>query len=279
MKIKISEITTGLNFVNGIWYSKKNSKISYPEHGNEMCFEIEDKSYWFVHRNKVLEHIIQSYCDGKSFFDVGGGNGYVTKALQDLGIDAYLIEPGIQGIKNAENRGIKNLINSSLQDCNFKSRTICNIGLFDVLEHVEDDVSFLGIINKLLTVNGKVFISVPTYKLLWSEYDISSGHYRRYSAKSLSDLLRNCGFSIEYKSYFFSFLVPLIFLFRTIPWILFNNKIKRAPEIDHNVPSGIINKLIELLTQFELYIISRNMKIIIGSSCIIVAKKPGNDSF
>ena len=114
MKIEISEITSGLNFVNGIWYSKQNSKISYPEHGNQECFEIEDKSYWFVHRNKVLKHVIKSYSDGKSFFDVGGGNGYVTKAIQDLGIDAYLIEPGIHGIKNAENRGVKNLINSSL---------------------------------------------------------------------------------------------------------------------------------------------------------------------
>ena len=279
MKIEISEITTGLNFVNGIWYSNKHSKISYPEHGNEECFELEDKSYWFVHRNKVLECVIQSYCDGKSFFDVGGGNGYVTKALQDLGIDAYLIEPGFQGIKNAENRGVTNLINSSLQDCDFKSSTIYNIGLFDVLEHIEDDVSFLEKINRLLTVNGKVFISVPTYKFLWSENDLSAGHYRRYSAKSLSDLLRNCGFSIEYKSYFFSFLVPLIFLFRTIPWILFNNKIKRASQIDHNVPSGIISNLIELLTRFELYIISRNRKILIGSSFIIVAKKPGDDSF
>ena len=58
-----------------------------------------------------------------------------------------------------------------------------------------------------------------------------------------------------------------------------NNKIKRASQVDHNVSSGIMNKLINLLTRFELYIISQNMKIIIGSSCIIVAKKPGNDSF
>jgi len=109
----------------------------------------------------------------------------------------------------------------------------------------------------------------------WSDKDLSAGHYRRYSAKSLSELLRNNGFSIEYKTYFFSFLVPVIFLFRTIPWILFKNKIKRAPQKEHNASSGIINRLIELLTRFELYIIRRNMKIISGSSCIIVAKKSG----
>jgi hypothetical protein len=119
IKIKISEITNGLNFVNGIWYSNKNSKIFYPDHGNEECFEVEEGSYWFLHRNKVLEHVVQCYSTVKSFFDVGGGNGYVTKALQDLGFDAYLIEPGIHGIKNAETRGVASLINSSLQDCDF----------------------------------------------------------------------------------------------------------------------------------------------------------------
>jgi hypothetical protein len=110
-----------------MWYSKKNSKISYPEHGNKDCFEVEDKSYWIVHRNIILGHVINQYYDGKPFFDVGGGSGYVSKALQDLGIDAYLIEPGIQVIKNAENRGVTNLINSSLQDCHFKRCTIFNI--------------------------------------------------------------------------------------------------------------------------------------------------------
>jgi len=142
MKISISDLTTSLNFVNGIWYSKKNSKISYPEHGNKNCFEVEDKSYWFEHRNNILACVIRRYCISKSFFDVGGGNGYVTKILQDLGLDAYLVEPGIQGIKNAENRGVTNLINSSLQDCDFKRGTIFNIGLFDAMEHIDDDSGF-----------------------------------------------------------------------------------------------------------------------------------------
>ena len=66
MEVLISEIADGLNFVDGIWYSTKRSEISYPKHGNEECFQVEDKSYWFVHRNKVLECVIQSYCDGTS---------------------------------------------------------------------------------------------------------------------------------------------------------------------------------------------------------------------
>jgi hypothetical protein len=70
----------------------------------------------------------------------------------------------------------------------------------------------------------------------------------------------------------------MVFLFRTVPWILLKNKIKRAPQKDHYVRSGIINRFLEFLSRFELYIIGRNMKIISGSSCIIVAKKAIDDS-
>jgi 2-polyprenyl-3-methyl-5-hydroxy-6-metoxy-1,4-benzoquinol methylase len=277
VELKDAILTSGLVFNNNIWFSKENKRISHPESGNEECYEIEDQSYWFIHRNSILKSVIQRYSNGKLFFDVGGGNGYVTKALLDLGFDAYLIEPGIAGIKNAEKRGVSNLINSTLEDCHFKSGSIFNIGLFDVLEHIEDDISFIKLVNKLLANDGMVFISVPAYQILWSEEDSKAGHYKRYSAKALANLLMDCGFSIEYRSYFFSFLVPFIFLFRTVPGIIFRNKIKQRPEKDHISPSGFINKLIKLFTRFESSIINRNLKIKIGSSLIIVAKKQVND--
>ena len=36
---------------DGIYYSKSNSSISYPEEGNENCMQIEEDSFWFKHRN------------------------------------------------------------------------------------------------------------------------------------------------------------------------------------------------------------------------------------
>jgi 2-polyprenyl-3-methyl-5-hydroxy-6-metoxy-1,4-benzoquinol methylase len=278
MILNLSELSTGLDFINGIWYSKNNGSISYPTKGNEECFEIEDTSYWFKHRNKILCHVIQNFSNTEAFFDVGGGNGYVTKALQESGLNAYLVEPGIYGINNAAQRGVKNLINATLQNCEFKKESIYNIGLFDVLEHIDDDSGFLRTINDLLVSDGMVFISVPAYKFLWSESDLSAGHFRRYSARSLSALLRKNGYAVVYKSYFFTFLVPIIFIFRTIPWIFIGKQKRTGKDRDHMVTSRIVKKLIGLLTRFETYMILQKRRIILGSSCIIVAKKLANDT-
>ena len=32
-------------------------------------------------------------------FDVGGGNGFVTLAIQNAGMDAVLVEPGPEGVR------------------------------------------------------------------------------------------------------------------------------------------------------------------------------------
>ena len=47
------------------------------------------------------------YCANNVYFDVGGGNGFVAKGLEEKGISTVLIEPGIQGCINAKNRGLK----------------------------------------------------------------------------------------------------------------------------------------------------------------------------
>ena len=35
---------------NGIYYSKSESIVSYPEEGNDKCLQIEEDSFWFNHK-------------------------------------------------------------------------------------------------------------------------------------------------------------------------------------------------------------------------------------
>lgn len=39
---------------DGIYYAIGSEAVSYPEEGNEACFEIEDQSFWFRHRNDCI---------------------------------------------------------------------------------------------------------------------------------------------------------------------------------------------------------------------------------
>ena len=65
---------------DGIFYAAGAEAISYPEQGNEACFQIEDQSFWFQPRNDCIRELVRNFQPkGKvPIFDVGCGNGFLT---------------------------------------------------------------------------------------------------------------------------------------------------------------------------------------------------------
>ncbi len=261
---------------NGIFFTKKNSDISYPEQGNEWYFKLEENSFWFNHRNNCIEYFINQYSENNLFFDIGGGNGYVSSFLQKNNIESILIEPGYNGCLNAQKRGLKNIVCSTIQDSGAKDNSIDSAGLFDVVEHIENDIEFLKNIGQYIKDEGFLYITVPAYNFLWSKEDDFAGHYRRYTIKNISEKLTQSGFKIEYSTYIFFFLPLLVFLFRTIPSKLGFYRNENSGELqqkDHDKSKSIFNKFILKLCNWELKLLKNKRKILIGGSCLIVAKK------
>lgn len=277
--LKISDIATNLELENGIWCSKKHSEISYPKEANDNFFElIEDNSFWFQHRNKCLSSVVDQYKPKGLIMDVGGGNGYVTKGLNQSGFPTFLLEPGRGGVENARKRGVENLIWSTFEDAGFKSEVIPAIGIFDVLEHIEEDEQFLNMINDHLVNKGLLYITVPAYNYLWSNEDVDAGHFRRYTINSLNKLLTKCGFEVRYGTYFFSPLPLPIYLFRSLPSKLGLNKNHsdiNKHQSAHEKKGGIIGNTIQKVLNWEYNKIKNGKSISTGSSCLFVAQKAG----
>lgn len=61
--------------------------------------------------------------------------------------------------------------------------------LVHVLEHIKEDRKALAHIHSLLSTGGRLLIQVPAFQWLFSNHDISIGHYRRYNKKALIDLI------------------------------------------------------------------------------------------
>ncbi len=264
-----------LEFRDGIWYSRSKSPVHYPDKDRDICFQLEEKSFWFNHRNGCIAEIVKKFPFKGAIYDIGGGNGYVALQLQNLGFEAVLIEPGAGGVENAKKRGLKNLVCSSIEDAGFKKGSMDAIGIFDVLEHVEDDNGFLQRLNELLADPGRLYITVPAYKILWSNKDMAGGHFRRYSAKSLTKSLEKAGFRVEYATYLFSLLVVPMFVFLTLPSLM-GFKMKNAKdeyESEHRVESKTLGFLISIMSKIELKMIRAGKRIPFGSSCLVVARK------
>jgi SAM-dependent methyltransferase len=262
------------NFKEGIWYSSENANLSYPEEGNQVCYQVEDDSFWFNHRNHCILELVKKYAADDDFYDFGGGNGFVTKGLIDAGIDAILVEPGSNGVLNAKKRGVNKIICSTTTHVSFLNGKIKSIGVFDVLEHLEDDIKFVQELNNLLDNDGYLFITVPAIQTLWSQDDLDAGHFRRYTQKSITKLLTSNGFEIKYSSYFFCILVFPLFLIRTLPSLLgLRKKTLSNVNKDHANKKGGLGKFLNRYWQWEINKISNHKKLAFGTSIIVVAKK------
>ena len=265
----------------GHWRSKSATPVSYPDWGNEACFQVEDSSFWFQQRNGCILEGVKQYPPSGPFFDVGGGNGFVAKALQDAGLEAVLVEPGAAGAFNARRRGIRDVVCATLEDAGFLPAALPAIGLFDVVEHIEDDGKFLEMVRDYLSAGGRVYVTVPAYPSLWSREDVDAGHHRRYSRRALRQLLESVGFSLEFVTGIFQFLPPAIFVARAIPYRLGLTKSSAAKDIandmrrQHEIRSNLISRPVAWAQRHEIAKIRARQESGFGASWLAVARKAG----
>jgi len=273
--VDLNSIATNLELhPDGIWYARHATPIEYPEEGNAFCYGVEEDSFWFNHRNAFILEALQSYPPGGAFFDVGGGNGYVALAIREAGIETVLVEPGIEGVLNAQRRGLDRLVCATLETAGFRPHSLPAVGMFDVLEHIADDLAFLERIREVLIPKGRLYLTVPAYHFLWSTEDDFAQHFRRYTLPQLNRLLNQAGLSTEYSTYIFATLPAPIFLFRTLPSKLGWRKKGDLNRIEAELKpsSTTANELLDSILRLELRTLKRLKSLPFGGSCLIVAR-------
>jgi SAM-dependent methyltransferase len=260
---------------DGLWWPRTRSAVDYPDEGNAFCFQVEDGSFWFHHRNACLLAVMARFPPAGTVFDIGGGNGFVARALVTAGHHAIVVEPGPAGARNAQSRGLSPVICSTLDDAGFARGSMPAAGLFDVLEHIADDAGVLRRLAELLQDRGRLYLTVPAYQWLWSNEDDISGHHRRYTTRSLTRVLEASGFAVEFASYFFAPLPLPILLLRALP-----ARLGHRPAVDLDAikrelkpPSGIAVDALTALLGAEQRWLARGRTIPTGGSCLVVARR------
>lgn len=246
--------------------------VHYPDTGHDWCAEVEDTSFWFQHRNRFLTELMRRFPPAQPLYDVGGGNGVVSAALRDAGIRAIVVEPGEAGARRALERGVESIC-ATLEQSGLTRGSVPAIGLFDVVEHMEDTVGFLHTAHGFLKPGGRLYVAVPAYEALWSVEDDFAQHFRRYTRRSLVAELTQAGFEVEHTTYMFSFLTLPILLLRALPYRL---GFARAPtaesaRADH---TGGGASFLHFLGRLELQALSALGRIPFGTSVVAVARKP-----
>ncbi|MBI4239446.1 methyltransferase domain-containing protein [Candidatus Uhrbacteria bacterium] len=128
----------------------------------------------------------------------------------------------------------------------------------NVLEHIEDDSAELRTARSALCDNGRLCIFVPALPMLYSDYDRSVGHYRRYTKKELVDKVVTAGFTV-FSATYFDFL-------GIAPWFLLYRVLRKKEMKEKNVK--LFDSIVPILKKMEKLIQPP-----IGKNIILIAEK------
>jgi SAM-dependent methyltransferase len=167
-------------------------------------------SWWYHARIFAVQKILSSFkARNEVICDIGAGYGAMCAALKPYG-SVMAFEPEDAARKECEKTCDEVFDSGDLsQLVQIHHGRFSLVTLFDVVEHVEDDVSFLQQVHRLISPHGHILVTVPAYMWLWSELDELAMHYRRYDRKQIVALLEQTGYEIRFVSYWnMMLLVP-----------------------------------------------------------------------
>ncbi|MCW4469148.1 hypothetical protein OGH69_09245 [Flavobacterium sp. MFBS3-15] len=248
-------------------FSRLRDKASYLRHP------------WETSRVNVLKTFLRS--SGISFpvdrvVDIGGGDAFVINSLMGenlareyFAIDTAYTQEVIGQLKeNYNDSGVQYVHDleeyNRQHDAGLKTLFLC----MDVLEHLEDESIILDHLDPRNT-NCHYFFSVPAFQSVFSSHDVLLGHYRRYTLSQFEKMLKNKGFTIKNRGYYFTSLLAL-------RWVEKLFKKKKDESIDNweggKTKTKLINSVLDI--DFRISLLLKKAGIIIpGLSCYCLCKK------
>ncbi|MHB1667819.1 class I SAM-dependent methyltransferase [Thiomonas sp.] len=233
--------------------------------------DTEAQHWWFTGRRKILEFVIRKLDLPKNanILEIGCGTGGNLEMLAHFGVVSALeMDATALKIATEKSKGrydIKQGVCPDLSQLSLqKFDLIC---LFDVLEHIDQDIETIAEAKKLLADGGRILITVPAYAWLWSMHDEFLHHKRRYTAAKLRKVADSTTLRVSLLTYFNALLFPLIAVVRLKEKLLHNNEPGGT-----GMPPKPINFILRIIFGFERHFIGK-IPIPFGVSLLAIFKK------
>jgi SAM-dependent methyltransferase len=237
---------------------------------------IEPDHFWFVTRREVVRDVLRGAVPDlgrRALFDVGCGSGGLLQFLGKSGVavagacDAY---PESLALVRGRVAAPLLLVDGGRLPPFAPGYTL--LSLFDVLEHIDDDVGTLRHLFGVLEPGGILALTVPAHPFLFDEMDRIAHHRRRYRRSELREKLRAAGFRVLRLSHFMAPLVPLValrWLVRALPGR--RSAVERR-QVELSV-TPVLNTLMRAVLRLERPLVRAGL-LPFGSSLVAVAERP-----
>lgn len=232
--------------------------------------ELDSTHWWFVARRRILKALIARKVRPPAnarILEVGCGTGHNLEMLSTFGhVEATELEPEARAL-SSERLG-RPVHDAALPDLSlFPPDHFDLVALLDVLEHVDDDHAALAAIRDRLKPGGKLLVTVPANRWMWTSHDAAHHHHRRYQKRELRSAAARAGFDIDLLTHFNTLLFPPIAAARLA------GKLLGRDSADDAIPPKPVNKALERLFGLETALVGR-VPLPFGVSLVAILSRP-----
>ena len=153
---------------------------------------IEEHHWWFRGRRAILLNLASAILPPSKehlVIDVGCGTGANAEAFNQryrcIGIDisAEAIQAATKRFKD-----VPFICGAAPKDLGEEAGRAGLFVVADVIEHIEDEFRFISDLVAAAKPGAFILITVPADPELWTDHDVSFGHYRRYLPSTLREV-------------------------------------------------------------------------------------------
>ncbi|TCJ17626.1 SAM-dependent methyltransferase [Flaviaesturariibacter flavus] len=231
---------------------EKNYVARYAHH--------ERTHWWFRARLQLLQFQIARILRKEGLktplrvLNIGAGGGATSAMLEAFGAVKSVEYDADLFIYCRDTLGL-DVDQASVTELPYADGAFDLVCVFDVLEHVEDDVKALSEMHRVTRAGGMLFVTVPAFQALWSSHDRANNHLRRYTAPMLNARARSVGLRLRLSSYFNFLLFPPIVLARLADRLR-PAKAVEPGDFDRYQAGGFVNSLLFRIFRSERRLMS-----------------------
>lgn len=245
---------------------------SFPPEAFEKLATLEAQNFWFRARNRLIVWALKRHFpDMRRYLEIGCGTGYVLAGVAKAYPAATLVGSEIfcVGLPYAAARvKTAELIQMDARQIPYVEEFDV-IGVFDVLEHIEEDEVVLAAMLRALRPGGGVVITVPQHPWLWSQADEYASHVRRYKVCELRAKVQRAGFKLEFETSFVSLLLPAMLASRLTKQ---HANARKDSMSELSLPVWL-NRIFEIVMNLERWLIRSGLRFKLGGSRLLICTK------
>jgi len=241
------------------------------QHTYSIMYEVEGKHWWFYGRRKIIEAFVGNICREIAkreprILDVGCGTGANLQMLAQFGA-AEGVDVSSEALEFCRARGLAKVRQGAAETLPYEDASFDLVTGLDVVEHLDDDLSGLREMRRVLRPGGRALLFVPAFMFLWGVQDDISHHRRRYTIRELKERLSDACLSCERVTY-----ANLTFFLPILIGRLLMRLTRIRPSSENNITIGALNGLLGRILGAESWWLKR-MNFPFGVSIVCVARR------